>query len=86
MFVPLPVHVVCNHLSPQLSSLLHTRMADYSEDVTRVISSCDPLKTLHTDHSCIIQENCNSSLPLNWSVNVTIVTCVIMRRVGSSVT
>ena len=74
VFVILPVHVVSNNLSPQLSTLLQTRMADYNVDISVVISSCDPLKTSCdplkcNDHSSIVQEKCNSLLPLNWSVH-----------------
>ena len=75
VFVVLPVNVVCNDLSPQLSSLLQTRMADYNEEISVVISSCDPLKTLCNNHPSIVQEKSASSLPLNWSVNF-IITCM----------
>ena len=70
VFVALPVHVVCNDLSPQLSSLLHTRMADYDGDISTAISSSDPLKRLYND---TVQEQFNNSLPLNWSAYHTII-------------
>lgn len=68
VFITLPIDVVSNELSPQLSSLLHTRMADYDEHISLVLSSCDPLKRLCSDHSSIVKEKSNSMLPVNWSV------------------
>ena len=65
VFVTLPADVVSTQLSPQLQSLLHTRMADYNE-CTTLLSSCDALNTLYRDHSNIVEEKCNSTIPVNW--------------------
>lgn len=68
MFVALPVDT-CHQLSPQLSSLLQTRMANHDEDISVVASSCTSLKPLcNGDYYSIIQEKSKSMLPINWSV------------------
>ena len=68
LFVVLPLDMF-HHMSVHLSSLLQTRMADYEDDISTVLSTCHPLKSLCDDHSSIVQEKSSSSrLPLNWSV------------------
>lgn len=84
VFVALPVNIVCNQLSPQLSSLLHTRMADYNEHISLVLSSCDPLRILCNNHSSIVEEKSNSMLPINWIMSDLKFTAELLNEMNGS--
>ena len=69
LFVTLPTHL-CSDLSPQISLSLQTRMANYEEDISVLLSSHQSLKTLCDDYSSIVEKS-RSTVPVNWSVHST---------------